>query len=73
VKHSLTLLISLDYNSKGKSWGGREDGPETERRHVVRENFLVKEGWKPRGKQHLMANMKKETARNGRLRLTLTP
>jgi|GEM_PF-6900905 len=61
------------YNSKDRSWGGREGAPDTERRHVVLENFLAKEGWKPRGKQHRMVNMKKEKARNGRLRLTLSP
>lgn len=61
------------YNVKGRSWGGREDGPQAERRHVVLENFLVKEGWKPRGKKHLMINLKKEKAVNGRLRLVLSP
>lgn len=61
------------YNSKGKSWGGREGAPDADRRHVVRENFLVKEGWKPRGKEHLMINLKKEKTANGRLRLILTP
>lgn len=60
------------YNSKGRSWGGREGAADSERRHVVLENFLAKEGWKPRGKQHRMVEMKKERARNGRLRLTLT-
>lgn len=60
------------YNSKDRSWGGQEGEPDTERRHVVLENFLAKEGWKPRGKQHRMVNMKKEQAKNGQLRLTLT-
>lgn len=60
------------YNSRERSWGGREGAPDAERRHVVLENFLAKDGWKPRGKQHRMVNLKKETARNGRLRLTLS-
>lgn len=60
------------YNTKDRSWGGREGAPDADRRHVVLENFLTKEGWKPRGKQHRMVNMKKEQVRNGRLRLTLT-
>lgn len=61
------------YNDKNKSWGGAENSPETERRHVVLENFLVKEGWKPRGKQHRIIHMKKERAGGGRLRLVLSP
>ncbi len=60
------------YSSRGRSWGGREGDADAERRHVVLENFLVKEGWKPRGQTHRMVYMKKVVTGGGRHAIVLS-
>lgn len=60
------------YNESGKAWGGAEDDPASESRHVVLENFLAKDGWKPRGRQHRKVFMKKVSAPGGSHMVNLT-
>ena len=60
------------YNERGLAWGGEENDPDSEYRHVVRENFFVKEGWKPRGTKHMRIFLKKAQAGNKKYLIGLT-
>ena len=66
-------LLWFVYNERGLAWGGEENDGQSEYRHVVRENFFVKEGWKPRGTKHMRIFMKKAAAGDKKLRLSLRP
>lgn len=60
------------YNERDQVWGGEKGEPDSEYRHVVKENFFVKAGWKPRGNQHMRVYLKKTAASGKRFRIELT-
>lgn len=66
-------LMWYAYSERGLAWGGDEDDPESVRRHVVQENFFVKEGWKPRGYKHMKVFMKPARTYDKRLNVKLSP
>ena len=66
-------LIWFAYNERGLAWGGEENDAQSEYRHVVQENFFVKDGWKPRGAKHMRIFMKKAVSGDKRLFLDLRP